>query len=802
MKKKGLFALPSLAMATVMAAGSFAFSACNLEEDKEPLTDLPPTGVTLADFSEGEAESFFASDGWTNESVFNAFWKADRVTYSDGAAHLGIAENPDGSAEDNNGYFAGELRSYQYFGFGDYEVTMKPSKKTGTASTFFVCTGPYDQDENGNPNPWDEIDIEFLGKETTKVQFNYFVDGVGGHEYMYDLGFDASEEYHRYGFRWAEDHIVWFVDGVPVYKAEGNETTPMPSTPGRILMNYWSGTPEAEGWMGVFSDPDGATADYKKIVASATPIGEIPEKEETEKFEGDWTAIAALEPDFISSNGKHNVVKNGSSVQITYSEVAGNEYSNAYALIAQAAEDKNWVHAVLKNNSATQTTSVRVNLVTAGPVFRIINSFGWGNGELLTTTDGTFVTLAPGAEVELEIKFVGVANAFELMLDSARGTSGTYAGDVTVSDLKFAKQGVIDLPDEPESVNNGVTVNGEIVKFDGNIGGDLYIINTDDKTNSMNVTYAKIGGATYKNINANVASVAVGKTEFSVKIKNNGTESVSVRIDIQGSTHDGKTDSCNVSATQDGEGVYTDTEWGGSAFTVAAGKSSELKVVYTSNGVHGAAKAVMFYIDSSVYNDTATHSGDVTFSEMAFGGEEVVKPYEPETPVVPEGENCELSFASTEQFAVNPSGVAAQSVNIAYTDITGGSYANVQANAVALAAGKDTFSLKIKNNGTANAVVRVDLIGETKVGNTDVCNVSHQNIGGSDARTDTEYGGTYITVAAGEEVTLIIAYDGAGARGAVQRVQVYLDTATYGDTGTYSGNITVGEFKFTKSKAE
>ena len=132
--------------------------------------------------------------------------------------HLGISENPDGSMETNDGYFAGEARSYQYFGYGDYSVKMKPAKKAGTASTFFTCTGPYDENEEGEPNPHDEIDIEFLGSDTTKVQFNYFVNGVGEHEYKYDLGFDASEEYHEYGYRWTSEYIEWFVDGEPVYK--------------------------------------------------------------------------------------------------------------------------------------------------------------------------------------------------------------------------------------------------------------------------------------------------------------------------------------------------------------------------------------------------------------------------------------------------------------------------------------------------------------------------------------------------------------------------------------------------------
>lgn len=46
------------------------------------------------------------------------------------------------------------------------------------------------------------IDIEILGKDTTKVQLNYYTDGVGKHEYMYDLGFDSSEAFHTYGFDW------------------------------------------------------------------------------------------------------------------------------------------------------------------------------------------------------------------------------------------------------------------------------------------------------------------------------------------------------------------------------------------------------------------------------------------------------------------------------------------------------------------------------------------------------------------------------------------------------------------------
>ena len=103
---------------------------------------------------------------------------------------------------------------------------MQAIKNDGVVSSFFIYTGPSDN------NPWDEIDIEVLGKDTTKVQFNYFTNGVGNHEYMYDLGFDASKGYHTYGFDWQPDKITWYVDGKEVYSA----TTNIPSTPGKIVL--------------------------------------------------------------------------------------------------------------------------------------------------------------------------------------------------------------------------------------------------------------------------------------------------------------------------------------------------------------------------------------------------------------------------------------------------------------------------------------------------------------------------------------------------------------------------------------
>ena len=204
------------------------------------LADL--TG-TLSDVS----SVFECSDGWTNGSMFNCTWRKSNVGFSDGSMKLKI--DLDGNGAGAIPYSGAEFRSY-----GMYEVVMKPIKNDGVVSSFFTYTGPTDN------NPWDEIDIEFLGKDTTMVQFNYYTDGVGKHEYIYELGFDASEDFHTYGFDWQADKITWYVDGEAVYSADEN----IPSTPGKIMMNVWPGK-GVDGWLKAYDGTTPLIAEYKSV---------------------------------------------------------------------------------------------------------------------------------------------------------------------------------------------------------------------------------------------------------------------------------------------------------------------------------------------------------------------------------------------------------------------------------------------------------------------------------------------------------------------------------------------------------
>ena len=200
----------------------------------------------LGDFTKGEAAGFYASDGWSNGSMFDCAWKKANIKFEDSVMKLTIDKTPSGEKT------AAEYRTKEFYGYGLYEVSMKPIKNDGVVSSFFTYTGPSDN------NPWDEIDIEFLGKDPTKVQFNYFTDGKGNHEKLYDLGFDASEDFHTYGFEWLEGSIKWYVDGKEVHSATDN----IPKTPGRLMMNVWNGR-GVDSWLKPYDGTAPLTAEYQ-----------------------------------------------------------------------------------------------------------------------------------------------------------------------------------------------------------------------------------------------------------------------------------------------------------------------------------------------------------------------------------------------------------------------------------------------------------------------------------------------------------------------------------------------------------
>lgn len=123
--------------------------------------------------------------------------------------------------------------------YGSFSARLRPSNVPGLITGIFLH-------RNG---PRQEIDIEFLGKDTSKMLVNvYYNPGPEGTklEYGYrgtpteiDLGFDAASDFHSYEIDWQPNIIRWKVDGTVVYERALCAPTPIPDQPLEFNINLW-----------------------------------------------------------------------------------------------------------------------------------------------------------------------------------------------------------------------------------------------------------------------------------------------------------------------------------------------------------------------------------------------------------------------------------------------------------------------------------------------------------------------------------------------------------------------------------
>lgn len=786
------------------------------------LTDAPLNADMLIDFADGaNPDVLFESDGWTNGDVFNVVWKSHNVHYEDGIMRLGITEEKATAwldeAEVEFNYTAGEARTQNYYHYGDYEVSMKPSANPGTASTFFVCTGPYDL-KDGVPNAHDEIDIEFLGDDTTHVQFNFFVNGKGGNEFMYDLGFDASEEFHTYGFRWEETAITWFVDGEPVYKVTTEdvlsdsdwvknvrEVEVLPSTAGRILTNYWCGNERAWGWMGRYEgekNDNGTTYQWIKTSAEGAPLNPPVEPPVDGGEEIDWTAIESIAPTFATTP-EYTVEIDGNKANVTYTDVSGSAYKPIEMDVTEVVEGKNYLYLKVTNNGS-EMVQVRVNMYdpTLTGNNTATNISATMNGQPVftdTAWGGSFFEIPAGETAELVLNFGVGGVKLQLMIDSSRNDATLRSGNVTVEDIKFTAVGEVeaphkcedadedgkcdgcgeDMPVAPPVVENPTSGNLtlDFGAFTTNIGGNVtdgYGVNVG-AGNVIDVIYTNIVGDSYKNIWADVSAVAGTATTFSLKVKNLGEAPVKIRIDMESKTNTSdNTTCCNVSATQDGNGVYTDTTWGGSMFEIAAGATATLELVYNPACEPTNVKIM---IDSHTYQDSGVYAGHIELFELNFTGEYI--PEEGGDDPKPEESFVEytdlyVEFKTENAYTLTAPDTYANQVRVTYTDIAQNSWSNINIWVEDKSAYCSEFSMKLTNHGAATVSVWVQMKDAAGA------ELINQNV----------------DIAAGEEKVVTFEYTGTA-----QMIFFFVDSTHEADAELNTGDITISEIKLGKVAA-
>lgn len=185
------------------------------------------------------------SDGWRNGDYQSCTWTRGEAAVFLGVLELTVRQRP----RNGTAFTCAEVQSTRRYHYGTYEARIKVAKGSGINSNIFTYIGP----PHGVPEH-DEVDFEFLGKDTTKVQLNYWRAGNGKNEVMIDLGFDASEDFHTYAFTWSKDKIIWYIDGKKVH--ETPEGADLPKNPGIFFMSIWTGSEVVNDWLGPFTYPE------------------------------------------------------------------------------------------------------------------------------------------------------------------------------------------------------------------------------------------------------------------------------------------------------------------------------------------------------------------------------------------------------------------------------------------------------------------------------------------------------------------------------------------------------------------
>ncbi|MEM8579869.1 MAG: family 16 glycosylhydrolase [Pseudomonadota bacterium] len=134
--------------------------------------------------------------------------------------------------------------------YGRYEVVMQPTRGDGLVSAFFTYTGPWFGD------PHDEIDFEFLGRDTTKVWLNLFAAGDRLHGKWVDLGFDAAAAPRLYRFDWRPESVTWYANERELLNIT-SDIHAIPATPSKVYLQIWAGNEKMHQWLKL-PDPDAA----------------------------------------------------------------------------------------------------------------------------------------------------------------------------------------------------------------------------------------------------------------------------------------------------------------------------------------------------------------------------------------------------------------------------------------------------------------------------------------------------------------------------------------------------------------
>lgn len=245
-----------------------------------PVTTLPTPGASAPTApAEGPFSLLFRDDFDTLDTsrwqLMTHSWGGNLALFStqspsveNGQLSLRLLDAPAGTMDGGEvkPFLGAEVRSRATLTYGRVRARAKFARAPAVVSALVTIYTPWPADD------WNELDIECLGQDPSKAQFNAQVytgpptqapvtTSVSPTQdpHLEALGFDASEDFHEYAMEWTPAGATFWVDGELRYT--WTERIELMTRPQNVLLTIWaSGSP---GWAGaVTEETSGATAVY------------------------------------------------------------------------------------------------------------------------------------------------------------------------------------------------------------------------------------------------------------------------------------------------------------------------------------------------------------------------------------------------------------------------------------------------------------------------------------------------------------------------------------------------------------
>ncbi len=316
---------------------SLVSAVCNPTETSCPAVPALGTSINV-DFTAGSS------------SYFTPQTSAGEYTYSSETG-LGITIN--------QRYQYPYVQSSFYIMFGKIEAVVQAAPGTGIVSSVVLLS------DDG-----DEIDLEWLGGDTSHVQTNYFSKGYAGN---YDRGTFVEvaapqSQFHTYTIDWGMDELVWSIDGNVVRTLSSSNPQGYPQTPSVIKIGSWAGgdPSNSEGtisWAG--GETDFTQAPFSFYVESINVQDYSTGTEYAYTgTSGEWSSIEAVggsingrvdEADSLLST--ETAIEKATVTSSSISQIPSVAFNNYVYQVAHISSNSSSTNST-KSSSSTSTASV------------------------------------------------------------------------------------------------------------------------------------------------------------------------------------------------------------------------------------------------------------------------------------------------------------------------------------------------------------------------------------------------------------------------------------------------------------